>query len=437
MANPNPVPGYMDRYGDAKSSLPGPSSLRDEAIGLFERNGFPAVKREAWRYTRLSPLTAEIAAPAQPAEIDPAYVDAHRIDGAATMVFVNGFYDDRLSRLDRLPKGVELTSLAVALTAGDDQLTGQLTGQLRAANSEDPDEALVALNTAFTGDGAVIVAASEASGDIPIQLLHVASGPGMTHPRHLVVVEDGSALSVVETYIGQGSDSYWTNAVVQITVGDGAKLDWVKYQGEAAEAYHIAAMRVRLAENAEFNAGFFALGGAIGRDDIAVTVAGSGARCALNGVTLGRGKQSLTTLTSLDHAVAGANSDQAFKSVLDEGAQAAFQGKVIVRPDAQKTEAHQTNHNLLLARSAEVNTKPELEILADDVACSHGATVGEIDKEAMFYLLSRGLDEATARRLLVEGFVAEIVERVSVAGARDQIARAVGKWLGGEETGDV
>ena len=433
MANPNPVPGYLDRYATAKTSLPGPIGLRDESIGLFERNGFPTVKREAWRYTRLSPLTAEIAAPAQPAEIDPAYVEAHRIDGAATMVFVNGTYDDGLSRLDSLPKAVQLTSLAAALTAGDDRLTRQL----RAANSEDPDEALVALNMAFTGDGAVIVAATGASGDIPIQLLHVASGPGMIHPRHLVVAEDGSALSVIETYVGQGGEPSWTNAVVQITVGDGAKLDWVKYQGEAAEAYHIAAMRVQLAKNAKFNAGFFALGSAIGRDDVVVTVSGSGAHCALNGVTLGRGQQSLTTLTSLDHAVAGANSDQMFKSVLDEGAQAAFLGKVIVRPDAQKTEAHQSNHNLLLARSAEVNTKPELEILADDVACSHGATVGEIDKEAMFYLLSRGLDEATARRLLVEGFVAEIVERVSVAGARDQIARAVGKWLGGEATRDV
>lgn len=433
MANPNPVPAYLDHYGAAKASLPGSSGLRDEAIALFERNGFPAVKREAWRYTRLSPLTAEIAAPSQPTDIDPAFVDGHRVDGAATMVFVNGSYDEGLSRLDPLPKGVQLTSLAAALAAGDDELTGQL----RAANSEDPDEALVALNTAFTGDGAVIVASSDASGDVPIQLLHIASGPGMSHPRHIVVAEDGSNLSVVETYIGQGGDAYWTNAVVQIDIGEDAKLDWVKYQGEAAEAYHIAAMRIRLAENAEFDGGFFALGSAIGRDDVAVTVAGSGARCALNGVTLGRGKQSLTTLTSLDHAVAGANSDQAFKSVLDEGAQAAFQGKVIVRPDAQKTEAHQSNHNLLLARTAEVNTKPELEILADDVACSHGATVGEIDKDAMFYLLSRGLDEATARRLLVEGFVAEIVERVSVESARDQIARAVGKWLGSEETGDV
>lgn len=433
MANSNPVPAYLDHYGDAKPSLPGSTALRDEAIALFERNGFPEVKREAWRYTRLSPLTTEIAAPSQPADIDPAFVDTHRIDGAATMVFVNGIYDAGLSRLDSLPKDVQLTSLAAALAAGDDQLTGQL----RAANSEDPDEALVALNTAFTGDGAVIVASPSVSGGVPIQLLHIASGPGMTHPRHLVVVDDGSALSVVETYIGLGGGAYWTNAVVQINIGEGAKLDWVKYQGEAVEAYHIAAMRVRLAENAEFDAGFFALGSAIGRDDVAVTVAGSGARCALNGITLGRGKQSLTTLTSLDHAVAGANSDQAFKSVLDEGAQAAFQGKVIVRPDAQKTEAHQSNHNLLLARTAEVNTKPELEILADDVACSHGATVGEIDKDAMFYLLSRGLDEATARRLLVEGFVAEIVERVSVEGARDQITQAVAKWLGGEETGDV
>lgn len=433
MANPNPVPAYLDRYGEAKAGLPGASGLRDEAMALFEANGFPAVKREAWRYTRLSPLTAEAIATAGRVDIDPALVEAHRIDGAATMVFVNGLYDEDLSRLDPLPQGVRLTSLASALAAGDDQLIGQL----KAANSDNPDEALVALNTAFTGDGAVIVASSGAAGDVPIQLLHIASGPGMTHPRHLVVAEDGSALSVVETYVGQEGNAYWTNAVVQITLGVGATLSWVKYQGEAAEAYHIAAMRVRLAKDANLDAYFFATGSAIGRDDVSVEIAGEGARCGLNGVSLGRGKQSLTTLTSLDHAVAGANSDQTFKSVLDEGAQAAFQGKVIVRPDAQQTEAHQTNHNLLLARSAEVNTKPELEILADDVACSHGATVGELDKEAMFYLLSRGLDQATARRLLVEGFIAEIVDRVPVSGARNQISREVGKWLGGEETGDV
>lgn len=431
MANPNPVPAYLDRYGEAKTSLPGPVGLRDEAMALFEQNGFPAVKREAWRYTRLSPLTAQTVALAQPAEIDPAFIDAHRVDGAATMVFVNGFYDAGLSRLDDVPQGVRLTSLAAALAAGD----GQAAGQLQAANSQDPDEALVALNTAFTGDGAVIVASSGASGDRPVQLLHVASGPGMTHPRHLVVAEDGAVLSVVETYIGQDGAAYWTNAVAQITVGVGAKLDWVKYQGEAADAYHISAMRVRLEKEAAFDAYFFARGGAIGRDDIAVDVAGEGVRCGLNGVTLGRGKQSLTTLTSLDHAIAGSNSDQVFKSVLDEGAQGAFQGKVIVRQDAQQTQAHQSNKNLLLARTAEANTKPELEIFADDVACSHGATVGELDGEALFYLRSRGLDDATARRLLVEGFIAEIVERIPVTGARDHIAGEIGDWM--SEASDV
>lgn len=416
-------------HASAKAALPGLASLREQAIASFGENGMPTQKREAWRYTKLAPLAAAGLNVAAPVSLAPSDIEALFVPGAIRLSFVNGIFNAELSALDHAPDGLYVSDLAGALARGE----GEIEDALAALDTRGPDDALIALNTAFTGDGAVLVAKAGATIEAPIQILHYGAGPGMTHPRHLILVEDGAEITVVETYTGRQGDSYWTNAVSQIVVGAGARMRWIKHQREADTAYHISACRLHLATHSNFDGCVLATGGSVGRDDVTVEMAGQGAHCALAGVMLGRGSQNLTTLTAMDHQVPGATSEQLIKSVLDESAQGSFQGKVIVRADAQKTVAHQTNHNLLLARSAAANTKPELEILADDVVCSHGATVGEINAEALFYLRARGLDEATAKRLLIEGFIAEVFERIASDEIRALILAEAGDWLRSKE----
>lgn len=415
-------------HASAKAALPGLVSLREQAIASFGENGIPTQTREAWRYTKLTPLAGAGFEPAAPVSLALSDIEALFVPGAVRLSFVNGVFNSELSALDHAPDGLYVSSLAGALARGESEIEDALA----ALDTRGPDEALIALNTAFTGDGAVLVAKAGATIKTPVQILHWGAGPGMTHPRHLILAEDGAEITVVETYTGRTGAPYWTNAVSQIVAGEGARVRWIKHQREAESAYHISACRLHLAKDSRFDGCVLATGGSVGRDDITVEMAGQGAHCALAGVMLGRGSQNLTTLTVMDHQVPGATSEQLIKSVLDDSAQGTFQGKVIVRADAQKTVAHQTNHNLLLARSAAANTKPELEIFADDVVCSHGATVGELDAEALFYLRARGLDEATAKRLLVEGFIAEVLARIDDAAIRDLVLAEAGKWLGSE-----
>ncbi len=416
-------------HNSAKAALPGLVSLREQAIASFGENGIPSSKREAWRYTKLSAIAgAGFGAGfdvAVPVALSMADVEAHFVPGAIRLAFVNGVFAADLSALGHAPGGLYASDLAGALSRGESEIEDALA----ALDTRRPDDALVALNTAFTGDGAVLVAKAGVTVATPIQILHYGAGPGMAHPRHLIAAEDGAEITVLETYVGREGAPYWTNAVTQIVAGEGARVRWIKHQREAANAYHISACRVHLAKDSHFEGCVLATGGSVGRDDITVELAGEGAHCALSGVMLGRDSQNLTTLTVMDHQAPGATSEQLIKSVLDDSAQGSFQGKVIVRADAQKTVAHQTNHNLLLARGAAANTKPELEILADDVVCSHGATVGELNAEALFYLRARGLDEPTAKRLLIEGFIAEVFERIDDDIIRDLILAEASIWL--------
>ncbi|MBI1181434.1 MAG: Fe-S cluster assembly protein SufD [Alphaproteobacteria bacterium] len=419
-----PVP-YADQFERLKPALPGPAGLRERAFERYAAHGFPGLKREAWRYTKLTPIAGAGFEPAGESELTPADVAAHVTSDALTLVFVNGRLDAALSNVEQAPRGVTIESLGTALARGDD-----LSDWLDQAATDSPDDALVALNTALMNDGAVIRIDDGVRVEAPIHLLFFAKRGGMAQVRNVVVAGKGARATIFEGYFG-GAESYWTNAVNQFFLAPGARIEHARQQGEGPSAYHIAASRVRLGEGARFDSVAAMLGGAMARNETHVTMDGTGAHCRLAGVSLGRGRQLHDNLTVVDHAVPGCVSDQVFKAVLDDQAHAVFQGKVIVRQDAQHTDARQANHNILLARTAEASSKPELEIFADDVKCAHGATVGELDEDMMFYLRSRGLDERTARALLVEGFVVEVLDRVASPSSRDLLATGVGGWLHG------
>jgi Fe-S cluster assembly protein SufD len=419
-----PIP-YADQFERLKPGLPGPAGLREQAFERYAAHGFPSLKREAWRYTKLTPIAGAGFEPAGQSDLTPADVAAHVMADALSLVFVNGSLDRALSNIDQAPKGVTIESLATAM-----ERDGDLAAHLAEAADDSPDDALIALNTALMNDGAVIRIDDGVHVEAPIHLLFFAKQGGMAQVRNVVMAGKGASATIVEGYFG-GPEAYWTNGVNQFFLDEGARIDHARQQNEGAAAYHIVSNRVRLAADARFDSVTAMLGGAMARSETRVTVTGENAHCRLAGVSLGRDKQLQDSVTVIDHAVPNCVSDQIFKAVLDDSAHAVFQGKVMVKADAQHTDARQANHNILLSRNAEADSKPELEIFADDVQCAHGATVGELDKDMLFYLRSRGLDDRAAKALLVEGFVIEVLERIASRQVRDMFVTGVGGWLHG------
>jgi Fe-S cluster assembly protein SufD len=425
---------YIRQFADARAQLPGSAlpwltGLRENAIGRFAGTGFPTRKVEAWKFTDLRPLTGTTFAPTQRRinGIGREAVAPHLTDGIAChlLVFVDGYARPDLSDIGALPAGARLLSLAEALNTDPESIETALGGAETAA-----EFAPVMLNTAFMADGVVLALDRGVALERPVHLIYVASGadmPEAAHLRNLVTLSEASSATLIETYVG-GGNAYWTNAVTDIAIDSDASLRHIKIQAEGGEAFHLAATRTRLAKGSTYDS-FVASGGArLGRNEIAATV-GVGADCRLGGVYLGRGRQHLDNTTLIDHAEPDGSSNEHYRGVLGGAAHGVFQGKIVVRPDAQRTDAHQLNKNLLLSDHAQVDTKPELEIYADDVKCSHGATAGELDADALFYLRARGLDAEVASQLLVEAFVEEIIGQVNPAAMQPHLRRVVTDWL--------
>jgi Fe-S cluster assembly protein SufD len=289
--------------------------------------------------------------------------------------------------------------------------------------------AFTALNTAFLVDGAFVEIASGAIVETPLHLVYISTGGSaketVSHPRTMILAGDNSQGAVVEHYVALDSGKYFTNAVSEVVAGDGAVLSHTKLQQESAAAYHIGSLYVRQGRNSSFNSHSIAIGGTLVRNDITVVLDGEGAECELNGLYVENEAQHVDNHTLIDHARPHGSSRENYKGILDGRSTGVFNGSIVVRKDAQKTDARQSNKNLLLSRDAEINTKPQLEILADDVKCSHGATIGHIDQDAIFYMRSRGIDESTARSLMMYAFCNEIIERVKCAEIRELIGKAV------------
>ena len=391
--------------------------LREGGIARFHDLGFPNMKQEAWRFTSVAPIAEgsfELAkTPARiPTleEIRPFLL----LEAGYRLVFLDGFFQQSLST----PFFDDVQSLAHVVSHRQDLVRAHL-GKY-AATQERP---FSALNTAFVSDGAFVHVPAKTTILEPIQLLFLASGskPVVAHPRNLVVVEREARASIVETYAALDEHSYWTNAVTEIVVADGARLDHHRVQRESHRAYHVATTQSHQGRDSTVNLHFVAFGGALARHDIGAVMAGPGGTLILNGLYLLAGAQHADHHTTIDHAADHCESHEYFNGVLDDKSRGVFTGRIVVRPGAQKTDSKQTNNNLLLSSNAHADSQPQLEIYADDVKCTHGSTVGPLDPRAMFYLESRGIGKDEARRLLTYGFAAEILGRMEVVPLRAQL----------------
>ena len=422
MARARNIAPILERFERRGSELPGAglSGKRSRALEAFANGGFPTPRSESWKYTNLDRLARTDFDPI-PAAADGSIPEDYCLAGAYRIVIVNGRFAPDLSTVGDLPAGVFLAPLSASIEDVEDELSPHGDGT-----------SLVALNTAFMRDGLVLKLSQGAVPERPVQVLHVTGRAGIsTHPRTLVVAEAESRTTVVETFVGNCSEGYWTNAVTELRIAAGARVSHVKLQAEAASAYHTALTRVGLGRDSGYDSTALGTGAALSRNETRVAFEGTGSECNLRGGLLLRGRQHGDNTTEADHRVPHTSSRQIFRNALDDAARAVFQGGVVVRKDAQKTDSSQSSRSLLLAPGTRADAKPELRIFADDVKCAHGATVGDLDRNVLFYLQSRGIAPAEARALLIEAFVAEIVEGAPKGAARDHLAGAVSAWMKG------
>ena len=413
--------------GLAGHSVPWLRELRLAAIERFAARGFPTARDEDWKYTRTNVIERRAFNCEAAGEMA---LDMENIDkllqaesAAQRMVFINGRYFPALSRLDKLPAGVVVNSLAKVLREDADELK-DIFGKVAALDRHP----FAALNTAFADDGVYLALADGAAMEQPIHIVFITTAAQegrVAHPRLLVKAGDNSQAALVERHLALDDAVYFNNVIAEIKLDKNAALAYYRVQEEGAKALHISGVHVHQDRDSRFNSYSTALGNALLRNDIDVQLAAAGAQCALTGLYLASGRQHVDTHTRIDHLHPHGTSNEFYKGILDGHGRGVFNGKVIVHPDAQKTDARQVNQNLLLSDDAEVDTKPQLEIYADDVKCSHGATVGQLDADAVFYLRSRGLDEAAARGLLVYAFAREIIEQVKVPALRAYLDQAV------------
>ena len=399
--------------------------IRRTAMERLRETGFPTVKDEDWKYTNVAPILKVPFAP--PPEEGPRRIEQPR--EGTQLVFVNGRHAPALSSVPR--DGVEIGSLRDVLATQPELAEPWLAKIARQGN------AFAAANSASLEDGAFVRIPKGTVAAEPIHLVFLsepAFGPTVSHPRNLVIAEPGSQAAVVETWIGTAGELYLTNSVTEVSVGDGANLDLYKLERESTAAYHVATTEVRQERDSRFTSHSITLGGALVRNDLNVRLDAEGADCTLNGLFIGSGTQHLDNHTLIDHAKPHGTSRELYKGIMDGRSRGIFHGKIIVRPDAQKTDAMQTNKNLLLSKEALVNSTPALEIFADDVKCRHGSTIGQLDAGAMFYLQSRGIGEAEARNLLVYAFASDVASRIRIAPLRALVEENLGLSLpGGHE----
>lgn len=406
---------YLARHASFARGLSEPGwlrALREEALARFAERGLPTTRLEEWRYTNPAPLAAEDFEPAgrEHARVEREALEeiAFPVFACSLFVFVNGRFEPELSVAEDAAGGVRVESLA-RLRAGAPERLEPWLGRL----VDTKEHPFAALNTAFLEDGALVTIPSGVDLAPPIHLVFVSTGedaPTLASPRVLVVAEPGSHGVVVQDHVSIGAGRRFTNAVTEVHVGAGARVDLALLQREGEAALHVSNLQARVDRDARFASHTLTLGGRLVRNDLGVVLAEENADATLNGLFLGTGDGVLDNHTLVDHAVPHGTSRELYKGILAGRTRGVFRGRVVVRPDAQKTDASQSNPNLLLGPGAEIDTKPQLEIHADDVKCSHGSAIGRLDLDALFYLRSRGLEESRARDLLTQGFAAEVLE---------------------------
>jgi len=423
--------------------------IRRTAAESFAEKGFPTTRQEEWRNTNLAPL-AEVpfrpaAPPREEGELLPSLIGkgqelvAEKLPlaerGSPRLVFINGHFSKQLSTLEGLPEGVKAGSLAEALAGDGKMLERHLTRYV----TDYKEHAFIGLNTAFLADGTFLEIPKGVVLEKPIYLLYVseASGlPTVSYPRNLIIAGRESQATIVEAYMGieaaapfQSTDAgsqpsegvYLTNAVSEIVLGEGAVIEYHRIQQESERAFHFGRLQFHQERASSLATHSVALGGALVREEVKTVLGGEGAEATLNGLYVVTGRQHIDNQTTLDHAQPHCSSREVYKGVLDGASSAVFNGKIIVRKDAQKTDSKQSNKNLLLSEKAVIDTKPALEIYADDVKCTHGATIGQIDPEAVFYLRTRGIGRQEARDLLTYAFANDMLERIKYESLRERL----------------
>jgi len=395
----------------------GVQALRQLGIERFAALGFPTLRQEDWRFTNVASIArgSFVRPQADPEAADPARLAVLDFPAAARLVFVDGRCSAKLSQVGELPAGTVVASLAEVLANNPDQVLPWL-GQL-AQVGQHP---FVALNAAFLEDGACVLIPRGAVIEQPIHLLFLSSGTDagatFSFPRNLIVTGENSQATLVETYAGEGA--YLCCPVTEMVAGPASVIDHYKLQRESREAFHLATFQIEGERSATPSSHSISIGGALVRNDVNAVLAGEGIDCILNGLYLAEGRQLIDNHMRVDHAKPHCASHELYKGILDGKARAVFNGLIHVHPGAQKTDAKQSNRNLLLSSEAIANSNPQLEIFADDVKCTHGSTVGQLDDDAIFYLRSRGIGAEAARSLLTYAFASDIVERIKLEPVR-------------------
>jgi len=408
---------YLDCFTAFQKTAPGHGlswlrKLREDAFARFCEVGFPTTHDEDWRFTNVSAIAKtpfQLAGDATELSKDD-LKGWHFPDATCELVFVDGEFRPGLSSLRSLPTGVTVNSLANELSTNPESLEPHLGHYLNTQR-----DAFAALNTAFAADGAFIHIAKGVVLEQPIHLLFVSTAADealMTHPRNLIIAEEQSQLAVVEDYVSLGSSVAFCNTATELVAAESAVVSHYMIEREHSDTFNISTLRIQQGRSANVATHSVLLGGGLVRNNVHPVLAGEGAECLINGLFIGGDRQHLDNYMLVEHASPHCDSRQFYNGILDGRSHGVFHGRIIVHKDAQKTDAKQTNRNLLLSDDAQIDTKPQLEIYADDVKCTHGATIGQIEENALFYLRSRGIDEVSARRLLLLAFANECLDRM-------------------------
>ncbi len=415
----------------ASRELPWLRKIREGGFARFGETGFPTLRDEDWRFTNLSaiaqtPFRLVRNGHALPLRSD---IEPYRVAGAACeLVFVDGRFAPEISYLGELPARVKVANLAAELARDPGAVEAHLGRYLDIRR--DP---FSALNTAFIEDGAYIHIGKGVVLEAPIHLLFISvahGAPAVNHPRNLIIAEENSQATFIEDYIslGQGEKAL-CNTATELIAGDHSVISHYMIEREHDQAFNVSTLRIQQGRSADVSSHSVLVGGAIVRNNVHPVLAGEGGECLINGLFVGSGRQHLDNYMLVEHASPHCGSRQFYNGILDGHAHGVFHGRIIVHKDAQKTDAKQTNRNLLLSDTAQIDTKPQLEIYADDVKCTHGATIGQIEEDSLFYLRSRGIDEASARRLLLMAFASECLDRMKEGPARTHVERLIHRDL--------
>ncbi|HLK33859.1 MAG TPA: Fe-S cluster assembly protein SufD [Terriglobales bacterium] len=426
---------YLEAFTEFARRAPGQEQgwlrkLREDSFARFCQTGFPTTHDEDWRFTSVSAIaqTAFQLPPTAP-QVRAEEIESYRLAGAACqLVFVNGKFAAQLSSVSKLPKGVSAGSLAEEIRRDPKPLERYLGQYLNTQR-----DAFCALNTAFLEDGASVhIGRGTVLEAAPIYLLFVTTAsdtPVMTHPRNLIIAEENSQATIVEDYVSLAGGAAFSNAATELVAGEHTVLSHYLIEREHTDAFNVSTLRLQQDRGANVASHSVLLGGGLVRNNVHPVLAGEGADCLINGLFIGNARQHLDNYMLVEHASPHCSSRQFYNGILDGHSRGVFHGRIIVHKDAQKTDAKQTNRNLLLSDDAQIDTKPQLEIYADDVKCTHGATIGQIEEDELFYLRSRGLDEASARRLLLYAFASECLERMKTGPVRARVEDLVNEWL--------